>query len=164
MAIITSGMNQAFEHDKRVRTEDCKYEPKSNPLQRFCTIFTGIAVVVLGGYYLYNRSNSANAVAENHDLKDAPAKEPVLDTIAATTIDSSLIVKQANTHKFILEITNSKIRALKRYNQLKSMAIDVRMDTPDSTNFKLYFVILHCSRYRPHQGFTDELLWEKNYC
>jgi hypothetical protein len=144
--IITSRHDPAHtEHDKKVSVfEDSKYEPKSNPLQKVLALgllLAGVAVVVLGGYYLYNRSNSANAVTENHDLKDAPAKEPVIDTVAATTVDSSLIVKQASTHKFILEITNNKKRALKRYNQLKSMAIDVKMDTTDSANFKLYFVI-----------------------
>ena len=142
--IVTRHEQTHTEHDKKTSVfEDGKYEPKSNPLQKvlaFGLLLAGLGVVLLGGYYLYNRSNNPTETADDETLNDPPARQQVIDTVAAP-VDSSHIVKQAPTYKFILENTNSKTRALKRYNQLRSMAIDVKIETPDSTNFKLYFVI-----------------------
>jgi hypothetical protein len=103
-------------------------------------ILTGIAVVVFGGYYLYNRNSSTNAASEEANLNDAPIQQAPIDT-AASKIDSTVLVKPAGTYRYILEVTDNKKRALKRYSQLKSMAIDVKMESQDSTNFKLYFII-----------------------
>jgi hypothetical protein len=132
------------EHDKKVSVfEDSKYEPKSNPLQKvlaFGLFLGGIAVVLLGGYYFYNRGSNANNSSDDETLSQAPIQQQALDT-TANKIDSSTIVKLPPSYRYVLENTNSKKRALKRYNQLKSMAIDVKMDTPDSVNFKLYLVI-----------------------
>jgi len=132
------------EHDKRISVfEDSKYEPKSNPLQKILAVgllLAGVAVVVLGGYYLYNKSNNVKEVTEEESLNKAPVQAPVTDTVVSKP-DSSQIVKLPSTYKFILETTNSKNRAYKRYNQLKSLAIDVKIESPDSIYYKLYFVI-----------------------
>jgi len=130
------------ENEKKVSVfEDNKYEPKSNPLQKILAVglfLAGIAVVLLGGYYFYNKSNSNNSDEEN--LSQAPIQQPTVDT-TTSRIDSSLLVKRDPIFRYILENTDNKKRAFKRYNQLKSMAIDVRMETSDSINYKLYFVI-----------------------
>ena len=132
------------EHEKKVSVfEDSKYEPKSNPLQKILAIgllLAGIVVVVLGGYYLYNKNNNVDTISAEENLNKAPIQPPVVDT-AAVVADSMLISKRPPTYKYILETTNSKTRALKRFNQLKTLNIDVKMDTQDSTNFKLYFII-----------------------
>ena len=132
------------ENDRKVSVfEDNKYEPRTNPLQKilaFGLLLGGIAIVVLGGYYLYNMNNNPEK-EENETLNSAPIQQPLVDTASTATVDSALITKQPSTFKFILELANSKQRAQKRYNQLKSMAIDIKMDTLDSNNFKLYFVI-----------------------
>jgi len=142
--IVTRNEPTHTEHGKKTSVfEDNKYEPKSNPLQKvlaFGLLLAGLGVVLLGGYYLYNRSNNPTETANDETLNDPPARQQVIDTVAAP-VDSTLIVKQAPIYKFVLENTNSKTRALKRYNQLRSMAIDVKMETPDSTIFKLYFII-----------------------
>ena len=143
--IVTRHEAGHAEHDKKISVfDEGKYEPKSNPLQKILAlalVLAGLGVVLLGGYYFYNRTNDTSAATEEESLNDAPARQaPVVDTLA-THVDSSVIVKQPSAFKFILENTNSKARALKRYNQLKSLSIDVKLETPDSTNFKLYFVI-----------------------
>jgi len=129
------------EQDKKVSVfEDSKYEPKSNPLQKILMVglfLGGIAVVVLGGYYFYNKSD-ANEAEQN--LSEAPVPQTVVDS-TSNKADSTVTVKKDPSFRYILENTSSRTRALKRYNQLKSLAIDVKMETPDSVNFKLYFVI-----------------------
>jgi hypothetical protein len=132
------------DHEKKVSVfEDSKYEPKSNPLQKILAVgllLAGLVVVVLGGYYLYNKNNNVSDISDEESQNKAPLQQPAVDT-SIVKVDSTLIVKAPSTYRFILETTNSKKRALKRYTQLKSMNIDVKMDTPDSTNFKLYFII-----------------------
>jgi hypothetical protein len=133
------------EHEKKVSVfEDNKYEPKSNPLQKLLAIglvLTGMAVVVLGGYYLYNRSNNASAQNEEEHLNAAPIQPPVIDSTANKHDTVATVVKEPETYKFILETKNNKAVALKRYKQLRGLPTDIRMETSDSINFKLYFVI-----------------------
>ena len=142
-AILTKHEAAHGEHEKKVSVfEDNKYEPKSNPLQKILALglfLGGIAVVVLGGYYFYNNSNSSNS-KEEENLSQAPIQQPAVDS-TASKIDSTLLVKKDPTFRYVLENTDNKKRAFKRYNQLKSLAIDVKMETLDSINFKLYFVI-----------------------
>jgi hypothetical protein len=137
-------MAHSDHHEKKVSVfEDSKYEPRSNPLQKilaFGLLLAGLAVVLLGGYYLYNKSNNVEPIADDETRNSTPIQQPAIDTIVSKP-DTAQIAKLPSTYKFILETTSSKARALKRYNQLKSMAIDVKMDTADSMNFKLYLVI-----------------------
>jgi hypothetical protein len=132
------------EHEKKVSVfEDSKYEPKSNPLQKILAVgllLTGLAVVLLGGYYLYNRSNNANASNEEEHLNSAPIQEPVIDS-SAKMKDTVVALKQPETYKFVLETKSGKANAVKRYKQLRGLPTDIRMETGDSTNFKLFFVL-----------------------
>ena len=133
------------DQEKKVSVfEDNKYEPKSNPLQKLLAlglVLTGIAVVVLGGYYLYNRSNNASAQNEEEHLNAAPIQQPVIDSMANKRDTVATVVKEPDTYKFILETKNNKAAALKRYRQLRELPTDIRMETNDSVNFKLYFVL-----------------------
>ena len=70
-------------------------------------------------------TGNLNNASDTH----AVAKHPV----------TPLPAGEAN-YKFIIETTGSKARAMRRYEQLKSYLLDIRMDTaPDSSSFKLYF-------------------------
>jgi hypothetical protein len=133
------------EHEKRVSVfEDNKYEPKSNPLQKLLAVglvLTGLAVVLLGGYYLYNRSNNASNSNEVENLSAPPIQPPVIDSMASKHDTVAIVVKEPQTYKFILETKNNKAVAIKRYKQLKGLPTDIRMETNDSINFKLYFVL-----------------------
>jgi hypothetical protein len=136
--------NKNAGHAKKLSVfEDGKYEPKTNPLQKILAVgllLAGLVIVLLGGYYLYNRSNNVNTPIEEKTLNDAPLPQQTVDSTAKKQ-DSSLTAKQPVALRFVLESTNNKKRALHRYNQLKSLSIDVKMDTPDSSNFKLFFLI-----------------------
>jgi hypothetical protein len=132
------------EHEKKVSVfEDSKYEPKANPLQRIIALgllLAGVAIVVLGGYYLYNRNNKFTDSAETENLNQAPVQQPLLDTVVSKP-DTVAVKKEPESYKFVLETKNSKLNAFKRYNQLKTLPTDIRMETTDSINFKLYFIL-----------------------
>jgi len=137
------------QHSKSV-FDDEKYTPGVNPWQKIMVavlILGGLAIVVFGGYYLYNQNNNDASLLDDsvpahpHDtisIKQDTLNTPVQDslqtmaTYAANTTDPG-------TYKFILETTNSKKRALKRYTQLKWTTL--KMETVDSSTYKLYFVI-----------------------
>ena len=136
------------EQDKKVSVfEDSKYEPKSNPLQKILAlglVLAGLAVVLLGGYYLYNRSNNVSAHEEEH-LSSPPVETPV-DTVAIAKVDTVATVKQPESYKYVLESKNSKSSALKRYKQLRGLPTDIKMETTDSVNFNLYFILPSTAR------------------
>jgi len=128
--------------------EDEKYSPSSSPWQKIIVavlILGGLAIVVFGGYYLYNQNN------DDTRLMDEPAPRNdstniIQDSLSRPAPDTtqniaSYAANNPGSYKFILETTNSKKRALKRYNQLKSYFLDVKMETVDSSSFKLYFLI-----------------------
>jgi hypothetical protein len=148
----TSGKtsNKNDQDKKRSVFDDEKYNTSSaSPLQKIVVaalIVGGLAIVVLGGYYLYNQ-NKGEAVLQ--EIKPGPQTDslnilhdsipkPAADT-SNNTNTASYASSNAGSFKFILETTNSKKRALKRYNQLKYS--NLKLETVDSTAFKLYFVI-----------------------
>jgi len=148
---FTAGENASTRHDssaseneKRVSVyEDSKYEPRSNPLQRilaFGLLLAGLGIVLLGGYYLYNRSNNVNSADQEATVSQPPIPQPVIDSSTAKK-DSVVQIKGAETYKFILETKIGKAVAFKRYKQLKGLPTDIRMETADSSLFKLYFVL-----------------------
>jgi hypothetical protein len=141
-------INKAEQDKKRSVFEDEKYNPSASPLQKIVVaalIVGGLAIVVLGGYYLYNQ-NKGEAILQ--EVQPAPQKDSLnllQDSLSKPAADSSNtnIASYASLNpgsfKFILETTNSKKRAMKRYNQLKYS--NLKLETIDSTAFKLYFVI-----------------------
>jgi hypothetical protein len=133
------------EHEKKVSVfEDSKYEPKGNPMQKLLAVgllLSGLAVVLLGGYYLYNRSNNISASNEEEHLSTPPVQQLTIDSSALKPDTLVSAIKEPETHKFILETKGNKSAALKRYKQLKSLPTDIQMETNDSINFKLYFIL-----------------------
>ena len=129
--------------------EDEKYNPSSNPWQKIVVavlILGGLAIVVLGGYYLYMQSNDkadmrqqmmAPPIIDSTNNKDSLNTQPA-DSAASLATYASV---RNGGFKFILETTNSKKRAFRRYEQLKSYFLPIKMETTDSIAFKLYFLI-----------------------
>ena len=107
-------------------------------------VLIGIAAVVWGGYSLYSKNKANNNVIERESVGQEP---PVIntDSIERVRQDSlNLVAAQSvndGTYRFIIETTNSKARALKRYNQLKTLGTSIQMETQDSLSFKLYYRI-----------------------
>ena len=125
-----------------------------------------LVLIGWGGYYLY--SKNTGEVTQNSMppviIKDTAAK-PATDAAGKIPDAVSARLKQdsstatpllkkdiasGDSYKFIFETTNKKARALKRYDQLKGIAVlknynnTVSMDTTDSLSFKIY-TIVHCT-------------------
>jgi hypothetical protein len=126
---------------------DEKYSPSTNPWQKIIVaalILGGLAIVVLGGYYLYTQNNDNKAgIREPAPITDSTNNKQDTLNMQGDSARSNVTYASAQNgeYKFILETTNSKKRALRRYSQLKSYFLPIRMETSDSTVFKLYFAI-----------------------
>jgi hypothetical protein len=107
------------------------------------SIIAGLVLVVWGGYSLYDRSaqSASMTIVENASIDTATVSTDTASLIAQPQL-AAQTVADANLpqdYKFIIEKTANKKRAVRRYNQLRSYYIDVQMETPDSTIYKLYF-------------------------
>lgn len=132
--------------------ENPRYDSGSGVRRKFA-IFLGIAatlgIVIWGGW---KWSQKGAEEKETTETVTSIQPEPVTqtDTAVVATVDSvsrqPLIdtsrlnaVTAANRYKFIIETTNKKARALRRYNQLVEIKSGIKMETADSVTFKLYF-------------------------
>jgi hypothetical protein len=124
-------------------------------------IVVGLLVIAWAGFNLYKKKTFPTANGSDNgallrtdtestlksdtstynSLKVAPADtakakmpEVVLKPSATSTGDSLV-------YKFVILETNNKFRALRRLNQLLSYQLNVKMDTKDSSFFKVYFPI-----------------------
>jgi hypothetical protein len=107
-------------------------------------VILGLAAIIWGGYLIYNKSRRSAAATVPDTTAQADTTNSILskpDSAAAKKDTANFLTASATpTYKFIIETTFNKNRALRRYEQLKSYMLDVRMDaTPDSSMFKIYF-------------------------
>jgi hypothetical protein len=108
----------------------------------------GIILVVWLGYSLYHRNTKTGIASEdtitavNPDSSKAnkilDSVQRMIDTEAARVKSSS--IAQAGYYKFTIERTPNKLRALKRYNQLREVR-GLKMESKDSALFSLYFLL-----------------------
>ena len=102
----------------------------------------GIVIVIWGGYVLYNRNGSSASapVADSATVlsSDTMAVTAMPDSFQSPAADTNT---QRATYKFVIERTFNKERALRRYDQLVKNLTSVKMETKDSSLFKLYFVL-----------------------
>lgn len=129
-----------------------------------------LGLVAWGGYYLYKK-NAGETEQETKLPTAAPAadttatntNQPVIDSsgkrpavtvpptdstpVSSTAAPATKPDSVANAYKFILETTEKKARALKRYTQLKDVTIlpkyndKVLLETKDSTLFNIYTIV-----------------------
>jgi hypothetical protein len=119
-------------------------------------MIAGVAIIAWGGYKLYEKNTSAesNEVAVSIPITDTTSTKIDTQQISKPGVDSSQIKKeikqvvqpqQSKTRndslqfKFVILETNNKFKALRRYNQLLSYLLKIKMQTRDSSFFKLYF-------------------------
>lgn len=109
-------------------------------------VIAGIALVIWGGYSLYNRSGAPPVLVElktdspiSADGDAGEAKSALLDSVQQ--IIGSTLDKPSDTYKFIIEKTRTRARAFKRFSQLKENLTDIQMETADSVHFTLYFIL-----------------------
>lgn len=112
----------------------------------------GIVVAVWAGYKIYqkkasgNHTNTTQATDRKIDEtvpyvedRSTPDKKP--DSIKKeepVTIQKP--AKQGTNYKFVIEEAN-KERALSRFTSLKSWGLPIQLETADSINFKLFFIL-----------------------
>jgi len=103
---------------------------------------TGIVIVIWGGYILYNRSsNPSSSSTENYSVVPAETDSSRISSMPDSIPRTSDTIQHNGTYKFVIERTANKERAFRRYNQLLQNFAPVRLETKDSTLFKIYFVL-----------------------
>jgi hypothetical protein len=155
--------------EKRKKVLDApekEYSPQSKTAKGILLmigIIGGIAVIAWAGYSLYKKKTVASGDDTGSELvlKKDSAQLAKSDT-SVTGIqpaptpgkkDSvSILQKHGDTamYKFVILSTTNKNRALKRFNQLRSFELSVKMDTKDSSFFKVYFPIYTLPRDTLH--------------
>lgn len=120
---------------------------QTNGLRKLLVALGAIAAIVLviwGGYSLYNRNANPSTAVDSISISPADTSNAntILDSVQ-NIISSSMneIASGQGTYKFVIEKTANKGRALRRFNQLRENLTDIKMETKDSTLFKLYFVL-----------------------
>lgn len=118
----------------------------------FMLIILGIGVAIWGGYTIYKKNsethNGGLAKQETAPVAAPPPSVPAPETTAlrADTFSQSntamTVTPTTNTgmFKFVVE-TAGRQRALTRFQKLKALPTDIKLETADSINFKLYFLL-----------------------
>ena len=108
----------------------------------FFLILIGIGLAIWGGYAVYKKRVSKNNTATVPEKNEPPISKA--DTVTITKkIDSAVVEKpkdQSNNFKFVVEVA-PKQRGLYRYDMLKGFGLNIQMETKDSVDFKLFFLL-----------------------
>lgn len=117
-------------------------------------VIVGLGIIGWGGYKLYEKSESPEPNQVSMAVPSTDTNQAVTNTqqISKPTVDSSKIKKveikpqlslkpktDSSQYKFVILETNNKYKALRRYNQLLSYLLKIKLQTKDSSFFKLYF-------------------------
>ena len=106
-------------------------------------IVLGIGLAVLGGYTIYKRNIHSRNTALTASKKQTVT--PILPDNTQPAAKDSLTSQAAainsdGNYKFVLE-TAGKKRAFERYQKLKTYRWDVKMETNDSMQYKLFLLL-----------------------
>lgn len=117
----------------------------------FGLILIGAGLAVWGGYAISRKRVSQNITAGMPAEKEQKIIPPV-DTVTRTAElpkkDSTIIEKpaiQSDKFKFIIEVAK-KERGLHRLDMLKGFGLDVQIETKDSVDYKLFFMLPAASK------------------
>jgi hypothetical protein len=104
-------------------------------------IICGIGLTIWGGYTISTKKSehSEPSVSENNKEQAIP----VTDTSQFIKTDSGSIKKENtpfDNYKYVLEIAKAK-RAFSRFKQLKTNLWDVKLETKDSVQYKLFIIL-----------------------
>ena len=132
---------------KPVFTEDNAQGTGGRKLFIALGVIVGIALVIWGGYSLYNRNANTPVIttSDSPAIHDTSRAQTILDStqkiINSVIKDSAKnAAAAAGTYRFVIEKTYNKARAIRRFNQIKDMLTNIKMEpSADSTFFKLYF-------------------------
>ncbi len=151
----SEGKTRSVHEEKRI-----KQESNTNTIKKILLVLLvigGLALIGWGSFYFYNMyvNQQSNMVADDstttkHNASSISLEDSILkattpknDTQAIVSPQVMQPVEAVSTvpgnYKFVIESTNDKIRALKRYRELRSYGNKILLQTNDSTNFKLYY-------------------------
>ena len=117
-------------------------------------VIVGLGIIGWGGYKLYQKSASPETNEVSAIVPSTDSSQIVADTqqVSKPIVDSPKIKKvemrpqqvvrsrtDSSQYKFVILETNNKSKALRRYNQLLSYLLKIKIQTKDSSFFKLYF-------------------------
>lgn len=102
-------------------------------------IILGLALAVVGGYFISKRAAGKKTIAEPELVQSVvvPDSLAVADSIARL---KELAAVNNSNYKYVLQVSPKKT-ALRRYNQLKTNLWDVKMETRDSIQYKLFLLL-----------------------
>jgi hypothetical protein len=140
------------------RTEYTEQASQSNVLRRVLMaggVIVGLGVIIWGGYLLYSKktdpqtdsvvvengnqgttSISPDTASMNGGVVDSPSVNPP-DT-AVSRRETAPVVSNAQGYKFICEVTNTRARALSRFQKLRELSSQYQMETRDSVHFTIF--------------------------
>jgi hypothetical protein len=113
----------------------------------FAGIILGLAVVIWGGYTLYNKKvEPSAAVITDSNVVVTDSSGAQADSLARIkAIEDSLLAASAmppGSYKFIFETTANKKRAFRRHQQVSEISPRIKMESnADSTSFNIYVVL-----------------------
>ena len=107
-------------------------------------VVIGLAVILWGGYMLYNSNNGKELSTPAQQLA-ADTTTPVPDSSVKAPADSTPVTPASNVppgnYKYIAESTTRKTRALKRHAFLMTLNRDFKLETKDSLTFDITITI-----------------------
>jgi hypothetical protein len=113
----------------------------------FLSIVLGLALVIWGGYSLYNKKvepemqPQANIIAVDSALIKAQEDSLAREQAIADSIEAAKSIAPGS-YKFIFETTRSRNRALRRHAQVNEISPRIKMEAnADSTEFNIYVVL-----------------------
>ncbi len=152
----TARIDDTKTEKKKPAFEESNYEyssgsGSSRKLLLLLLVIIGLVIAGGGGYLLYKKNTYAEPEKETVRIipNDTPVTKPDTsktvmikhDSLPPAPVDSisqSHLASDSN-YKFVILETNNKFRALKRYNQLLSFNLKIKLYQKDSEYFKLYF-------------------------
>lgn len=96
-------------------------------------VLAGIALAIWGGYTISRK-------AAGNDTTDVTESQPEEIIPVTDSLPPPESKKEIDDYKYVLQVSK-KQTAIKRYNQLKTNLWDVKLETNDSVNYKLYLLL-----------------------
>ncbi|MBS1654116.1 MAG: hypothetical protein JSU05_04655 [Bacteroidetes bacterium] len=123
-----------------------KKEKNNSPAVKWVAILlivAGTGLAIWAGYAIYKRSASNSIAADSSavsPIETVLVPDSSLQKKDSTVNSASPVSKPAvptGSYKFVFENTNSKSRALKRFQFVSSINPNIKLETTDSVNFKI---------------------------
>ena len=137
---MTSTTENSFTDYEEMFSPKKSKGPATKRIVTWFVAIAGLSLAIFGGYFVYNRTkNKKDAIVK----KQEPVIIPQQDSLPKTADTLQTVIKQpdtSGTYRFVIEKA-ARQRAFSRFAFLKSIKVDVRMDTKDSVLYNLFFVL-----------------------